>query len=308
VSAARGHFDVLARASHRADRGWTLSGGATLHDADLDVGLPMAFTDIEADLRFSGAHVEVVRLDGRAGGGDFDVTGRIDLDRGPTLGWNMREVSMSLSEGIEARASGRGEVGGTWQVLTVTGQIEVIKALYDQPIALADFLPWFRERIRPVPRVKPPATDVRLDLNIRAPDGLFVDNNVAKVEARGELRVTGPTDKPSVIGAVDVLEGEVTFRNRRFTITSGSVIFDDAERVNPRLEFSAESLIVTSDADYVVGVGRGPPKCGCASRRTTAPLQNDVLGLIPSADDDRRSVTRRGRWVSGTWSGCCPAS
>ena len=283
VSAARGRVDVVARASHRADRGWALTGGATLHDADLDVGLPVAFTDIEADLQFTGGSVDIVRLDGRAGGGEFDVTGRIDLDHGPALGWSVHEVSLSLSEGIEARASGRGEVRGTWQVLTVDGQIEIIKALYDQPIALADFLPWFRERIRPVPRVKPPATEVRLDLTIRAPDGLFVDNNVAKVEARGELRVSGVTDRPSVLGAVDVLEGEVTFRTRRFTITSGSVIFDDPQRINPRLEFSAESLIVTSDADYVVtAVVNGTADDPRVRFEADDPRlsQNDVLSLV----------------------------
>ena len=283
VLAARGPFEVTARASHRPDRGWTLSGGATLHDADLDVGLPAAFTDIEADLRFTGSSVDVVRLDGRAGGGDVEVTGRIDLDHGVALGWSMREVSLSLSDGIEARASGRGEVSGPWQVLTVGGQIEIVKALYDQPIELANFLPWFRERIRPVPRVKPPATEVRLDLTIRAPDGLFVDNNVAKVEARGEVRVTGPTDKPSLLGTVDVLEGEVTFRNRRFTITSGSVIFDDPQRINPRLEVSAESLIVTSDADYVVSaVVSGTADEPRVRFEADDPRlsQNDVLSLV----------------------------
>ena len=280
---ARGQFGVTAQITHSAAGGWTLRGQANLRSAALDLGLPVSFTDINGDFALRGPNVEVQHLGGRAGGGRFQVTGKLSLMRGPALSWSMRDVGLTFPEWLEERISGKGQVQGTWQELTVSGDVEVLNALYDERLELTGLIPWFKEQITPAPRIGAPRTTVRLDLRIHAPDGLFVDNNFAKAEMAADLHVSGTATTPSLDGTVEILSGEATVGSRVFTITGGSAVFQPGERINPVLNMTGESRISGTDADYTVRVAVSGtldnPRVEFSSDEP-ALSQNDVLSLV----------------------------
>jgi autotransporter translocation and assembly factor TamB len=281
--AARGQLAGSAIVRHHAESGWDVSGQATLRDAALDLGLPVAFTDSNGTFSFAGGTIGIEQLGGRAGGGEFSVAGSIDLNSGPNVSWTLRDVALTLPEWLEERIAGKGQVQGTWRVLTVTGDVEVLNALYDRRLELADLLPWFKEHLTPASSIAPPATVVQLDLHVHAPDGLFIDNNFAKAEMRADLRVTGTTDKLALNGTVEVLSGEVTFRNRVFRLTGGSIDFHDPYRINPALNLSAESQISTTEAEYTIIVAvSGTADAPRVELSADDPglSQNDVLSLV----------------------------
>jgi len=251
---ARGQFGVTAHVGHSAAGGWTLSGEALLRNAALDLGLPVSFTETNGEFALLGEKVLVQHLAGRAGGGEFHIAGKLHLVHGPQLSWGMRDVGLTFPDWLDERISGKGRVEGTWKVLTVSGAIDVLNALYDKKIELAGLIPWFKEQIAPAPRIAPPSTEVQLDLVIHARDGVFVDNNFAKTELSADLRVSGAATKPSLEGKVEILYGEVTVNSRVFTITGGSAVFQSAERINPVLNITAESQIFGTDAEYTVRV------------------------------------------------------
>jgi autotransporter translocation and assembly factor TamB len=280
---ARGQFGVTAHIEHSAANGWRMRGEANLRSAALDLGLPVSFTDTNGEFTLLGPNVLVQHLAGRAGGGRFQVTGEIHLMQGPALSWSVRDVGLTFPEWLEERVSGKGQVQGTWQDLTVSGDIEVLSALYDKKIELTGLIPWFKEQITPAPRTGPPATVVRLDLHIHAPDGLFVDNNLAKAELSVDLRITGTATSPLLDGTVEILSGEATINSRVFTITGGSVVFQPGERINPVLNLNAESRISGIEADYTVRVAVNgtldKPRVQFSSDEPGL-SQNDVLSLV----------------------------
>lgn len=253
-NSARGEFTVAVQIQRRPESGWELAGQGRLRDATLDLGLPVAFTDVNGDFTLARSSVRIEHVDGKAGGGQFHIDGSVSLNHGPDLTWKIQEISVSSRQGLEAELSGAGRVQGTWKAIAVTGDVEIISALYDRDIELTDFLPFFREQIQLAPRTKPPTIEVHLNLHIHAPGGLYIDNNVAKVELGADLHVDGTADKPRVTGTIDFLTGEVTFRQRTFNITGGSIDFRDHGRINPILNISAESQISTAEADYTVTV------------------------------------------------------
>ena len=112
--------------------GWELRGQATVRDVALDLGLPVAFTDTNGTFSLAGSSVHIDQLSGRAGGGEFSIGGSLDLNRGPAVSWSVHEVSLTFPEWLEERVSGKGQVDGTWKVITVGGDIEVLNALYDR--------------------------------------------------------------------------------------------------------------------------------------------------------------------------------
>jgi len=251
---ARGQFGVTAHVGHSAGGGWTLRGEAMLRNAALDLGLPVSFTDTNGEFELLGEKVLVQHLAGRAGGGEFHIAGKVHLVHGPELSWGLRDVGLTFPDWLDERISGKGHVEGTWKVLTVSGTIDVLNALYDKKIELSGLIPWFKEQIKPAPRISPPSMEVQLDLRIHARDGVFVDNNFAKTELSADLRISGVATKPSLEGTVEILYGEVTVNSRVFTITGGSAVFQSGERINPILNITAESQISGTDAEYTVRV------------------------------------------------------
>jgi len=283
VEAARGRFSIDADVSYRRTSGWALQGRAAVNEAQIDLGAALVATDVTGSFGLVGTAVTVEQLTGRFGGGEFAVAGTVDLERGPDLWWKLREVSLAVPEWLDERISGDGQVNGTWEAITVGGDVDVGYALYDEQIALVDLLPWFRKRTTPVPRATPLPMVVTLDLRIRADDNIFIDNNFARVELRGDLRVEGSATDPVLKGTVEVVDGEVFFQDRRFTVTSGSLVFQDPHRINPVLNFNADTRVRTTDAEYgidVVVTGTAHDPRVQLSADDPSLTQNDVFSLI----------------------------
>ena len=297
---ARGQFGVTAQVGHSAAGSWRLRGQANLRGAALDLGLPISFTDTNGDFVLLGPNVLVQHLAGRTGGGQFHISGKLRLMHGPALSWSVQDVGLTFPDWLEQRISGKGQVRGTWQDLTVSGDIDVLSALYDKKIELGGLIPWFKEQITPAPRIGPPRTVVRLDLRIHAPDGLFVDNNFAKAEMAADLQISGTATSPLLDGKVEILSGEATVGSRVFTLTGGSAVFRPVERINPVLNLTAESRISGIDADYTVRVAVSGtvdnPRVQFTSDEPGL-SQNDVLSLVTLGRTTREQARDTGMGV-----------
>jgi hypothetical protein len=86
-----------------------------------------------------------------------------------------------------------------------------------------------------------------LDLLLRT-RAFFVDNNVAKLELNGDVKITGTPLKPDFDGVIYVAQGSFKFQGirARFERTTGSVLF------SPGLDFPDQSpyLSIESESDY----------------------------------------------------------
>lgn len=283
IRGARGTFSITAHVGRTEAGEWKLGGAGSLGDAALDFGLPVAFTGTNAKFSLEGSRIRIDELSGEAGGGTFAASGGVDLERGPELSWKLKEISVTLDDGLEATLTGQGAVRGTWQQLKVNGDIEVVNALYDRNLELADLLPWFKEHIVPAPRIEPSVREVQLDLRIYAHDSVFVDNNFAKAEMWLNLQLVGNTEKPVLTGTIGFLSGQVTFRDRTFTLTAGTIDFEERLGMNPVLNITAESQVSTPDAEYTVtaavsGTADDPRVQFSADDPNLS--QNDVLSLV----------------------------
>ncbi|MBI4515701.1 MAG: translocation/assembly module TamB domain-containing protein [Deltaproteobacteria bacterium] len=302
VKSALGEFAVAADAQRSAAGTWQLRGSASLQDAALDVGAPLVFTNTNGRATLAGSRIRIEQLEGKAGGGGFGVSGAVDVNRGPEVSWTIDQVALTLAEGLEARLSGHGSAGGPWAALRLDGSVEIVDALYDRDLQLTDLFPWLKEQILPAPRKEAATRKVEWDLRVYAHDGLFIDNNVAKVEMWTDLHLTGSNDRPVVEGTIGVLNGEVPFRGHTFTITGGAVDFRDRFALNPNLNINAETHVATADADYTVtvavtGTAEHPRVQFSADDPNLS--QNDVLSLV-SFGKTTAQLQREGGGVSAT--------
>jgi autotransporter translocation and assembly factor TamB len=275
IESARGHYTVDV-ALVRTTGGVSVKGTLTFDRFGIDAGLPVAVTKAQGKLSLVGGTIRIDELSGRVGSGTFRVTGEVDLLHGPNLGWELKDVGAVPAPSLEVELSGQGTVNGAWDALLVAGEIRVHRMLYDRDLELTDFLPSFNRALADAPR-QAGSREVRLDLHIVAPGQLFVENNLAKLEGRADLRLTGTTSHPIIAGRVEGLDGEVLFRGRTFDLEGATVDFRPDLGLAAALNISAESLIDTPDATYTVGV------------RVTGTTQNPRVALI--SDDPSLSQT-----------------
>lgn len=293
VQSANGPFSVNVRVNRSPGGAWDLTGEARVADGVVDADLPVVFGDVDGIVVLRGAVVEVRQLTGRAGNGTFAVSGTLDLDHGPALEWQVDNIAMTAPEWLEERFSGRGSVAGNWQEIVLRGDIDVEHALYQRDVAITDLLPWLTRELAAPPAAGSPPSVVVLDLHIRAPDSLFVENNFARAELGADLRVVGTLDAPGLTGVIEVLSGDVTVNKRVFTVTGGSVDFRDPTRINPVLNLSAETQILTREGLYLVtatvsGTADNPRvQLGSDDPSLT---QNDILSLVATGRTAREAA------------------
>jgi translocation and assembly module TamB len=301
VEAARGPFSIAASLHRESGGPWRLAGTAVAHEASLDMGLPVAFTKVSTEIRFVGSKIYVDELSGRAGGGQFRFAGAVDLVNGPDLSWILENVSFSADRGLEARVAGHGRVDGHWGAVKVEGDVEVLSALYDRDLGLAELLDWLKEQLLSVPRARTQAASgVIFDLRIYSHGGVYLDNNVAKGEMWVNLLLAGDAAKPLLTGTIGILDGEVNVRGRKFLVTGGSIDFSDPRRINPTLNITAESRITTPDSDYLLSVtvtGSADKPRVVFTADDPSLSQNDVLSLV-ALGRTRAQLQRESKGVS----------
>lgn len=281
IASARGSVDAEISGSRHGARPWTYRGQARLIDGAFDLAFVVGVTDVSGFAEIDDRKVELRDLAGKLGGGDFLVNGSLSIDGGWDLGWAIRDASLGVPSWLDYRAGGTGRLVGPLAAPTFSGEIEVAQAVYDRRIEWAEFLPWFRKQTRPGPGGS--RLPLTVDLRLVADGGLFVDNNLAKSEMRGDLRLRGGPESLALSGTIDVLSGEFTFRRRRFTITSGTIQFFEDRPTNPDLRLSGETHVDTRDEEYEIQINVSGTADSPRIQFTAddpALTENDVLALV----------------------------
>jgi len=253
VASARGQVTAELGATRNGDEPWRYRGRMHVDGAALDLAFLVGVTEIRSDVLLEDRRIELRDLSGKLAGGDFRIHGTAALDGDWNLDWLIRDASFGVPSWLDYRATGHGRIVGPLAQPTLGGEVDVSQALYDRRIEWTEFLPWFRRQ-----GTQPGAAGVipiAIDLHVIADGGLFIDNNLAKVEMRTDLKLRGGGADGGPLawsGSLDVLDGEFYFRRRRFTITSGAIRFHENRSTNPDLQFSGETRVTTRDEEYEI--------------------------------------------------------
>jgi translocation and assembly module TamB len=123
----------------------------------------------------------------------------------------------------------------------------------------------------------------RLDLKLRAPGTLHVDNNLADLQARADLTIQGTTTSPAVLGHAEVDRGRIYFQGRTYVIRQGTLDFVNPQRIDPLFDIEAETRI----RSYRVTL-----RVGGTLERVTPNLSSDpplssvqILALLAGGDE-----------------------
>jgi translocation and assembly module TamB len=255
-----------------------ITGEATVHDGTLQTReRPEILRDVEARVVMSPSGLRLVEATGSLGRGRIRASGDMTLQEGQLGAYRFalvgRNVSIAPVEGLQTAwdldlelvgQGARAQLRGQGRLLqgTVSGRFSLLSVLLSKTPGKA------AETSAAIP--------LRILLNLD--DNLRVNMDVARLRGGGTLSLEGTTAEPVLLGALEAQEGRITFRNRRWTLISGSIRFVDPRRIQPILDVTAQTVISGYDVTLRLS---GRPDELLVSLSSSPPLpQDDLLVLV----------------------------
>ncbi|MCV0397455.1 MAG: translocation/assembly module TamB [Rhizobiaceae bacterium] len=261
----------------------------------VDARSGIAINDLTIDLGLSGQTATIRTLTGSlSSGGALSASGTIGID--PAAGFPA-DIKISVTEGryvdgrlVTANFDGEIEVSGPLaREPLLGGAVNLGRTVITVPERLPGSLSQIDVRHRNAPAdvrrqaeaLRPASSSgegggLNFDLQIEAPQQIFVRGRGLDAELGGSLRLTGPASSPQAVGTFTLRRGRLAILGRRLNFTDGSIGF--AGSLVPRLDFAA-----TADAGdvevmvRVIGPANDP---GFTFTSTPTLPQDEVLAQL----------------------------
>jgi translocation and assembly module TamB len=277
----RGTLDLVNAALNLPDAGMRLSGGS-------------------AHLVLQGDTLQLQRLAFQTGGnGGVTSSGTLRLDPGQGMVLDLsvgsrRALLVSRPDLVATVSSDLKITGATGSGIDVKGPITVDRAEISIGAGETASFPTLevREINRPVdPKAPPPpparrappprdssGMPIRLALVIHAPQAVFVRGRGLDAEMSGDLQVNGDPARPAVSGGLTMRRGSFSLAGRRLVFNRGVVTLDNLDRIDPRLDFVANTTVQSTTIMLAIrGTSREPE----ISVTSSPPLpQDEAFALL----------------------------
>ncbi|GAO39167.1 hypothetical protein SCH01S_28_00260 [Sphingomonas changbaiensis NBRC 104936] len=236
--------------------------------------------------RFTNDRLEIAEFSGQAGEGT--ITGRGSIGLSSASGYPI-DVRATLDHARLARSDALGATAtGTIQLTNskaagavISGDLRLPEVRYQivrQGAAEVAVLEGVRRKGAPPPSTEPDAPPAlpglfKLDLRLRADNQVFVSGMGLESEWAADLRVTGTSAAPQLVGRLDVVRGTYSFAGRRFDLDDTShVTFEGG--TNPALDIRATGEVSGTAITIVIGGRAQDPQISFSS---TPQLPQDEL-------------------------------
>jgi translocation and assembly module TamB len=209
-------------------------------------GLPLAFSHLVGSVDFSQHKALLEGVRGDLNGGPVAISGELLLEgfsfRRYDLTGTLRDVSLRIPQEISSRVSGTLQLAGDPdQDLRMTGNLEVNWARYTKNFDFETLTETFRADRgwgATVADVAPLRFDIQLHGN---GSDIRVDNDLVHMALQGDLRLTGTSDSPGLLGSVNSHDGFADFRGYRYHISQAAFTFSEADQIAPAFDITADT-------------------------------------------------------------------
>lgn len=133
-----------------------------------------------------------------------------------------------------------------------------------------------------------------LDLNIVAPNNIWIKNNVIDAEFKADIRAQRKLGILRFLGTLEVIRGSYNLLGQRFRFVSGKLSYKDLATVDPDIDFVVSTRIRTSG-----GEGEGPQ---IVELHITGTLLEPTISSSGLSKEELLRTLLAGSWAGGTLS------
>lgn len=206
-------------------------------------GLPLSLRELNGSVSFSQDALVIDEMAGKVNNGLATVTGGMQMKAlkpaRVAFELKMSDVAVKLSEALGMTLDGELALSGPPLEPLLGGNLIVSRMRYAEDLDITRSLLDFNKR-PPAPKVlTKSAVLVHFDVDVHLSRGVRVENNLARADLKGDLKVTGTSRSLGLLGSVNAVRGTAAFRGNEFQIEQGVVSFTDRQRIRPSFDFQA---------------------------------------------------------------------
>lgn len=207
--------------------------------------------DIKADGIANGDRITIDSFAASDGKGILTASGRVDFLPAQDFPFffdiSFNHFPITDIDLVSAEAEGKIEIEGNLKGALAKGRLEVVRSDLHVPDRIPRSLPnlvvVYKNAVKPIPQpeleLKEPYP-LKLDLEVKAPDGIFIDGRGLNSEWKGDFHIGGTYTSLAAQGKLELIKGEFLFSGRRFKLLDGALSFTGKEREMPYLNLAAQ--------------------------------------------------------------------
>jgi translocation and assembly module TamB len=272
-----------------------LRGTVEFHDGSLALeDIPNGLSQLQGTLEFNQDRLEVKSLSAASGGGQLAVTGYLAYQHGlyADLRVNGKGIRIRYPNGVSSLANGDFHLQGVENNLLLSGNVTIMRFSVSPDLDIAA-LAAQAGVAQPIVSPNAPSNHIRLDVHIVSSPQLNFQTTVAKLAGDVDLRLRGTLAAPTLLGTVQITEGNATLAGTRYELQRGTVSFTNPVRIEPSIDLSATARV--SDYDITLGLHGTPSKMSVTYRSDPPLPEQDVVALLAlgRTQDTQRLYTQQ---------------
>ncbi len=288
VSDLTGHILVDGRVTGAAGSP-RLAAELVVADAGLTVvALGQRIEAIGGRMEVTHTELRLSALKGKVGNGTFNLNGRMAVeDYRPgeaALQFDAAAIPIEIPGTLDMLISSRLTLSGTIEAAVVKGEISLLEGSYHKNVDLSlmtgiQSLATKRREVEAAPAAgqTPHLDRIALDIGITARHPFLVQNNLADLEIRPDMRLTGTLQDPILNGRSEIETGTVTYSKTVFDIHKGIIDFNNPYRIEPSFDLMSQAQV----RDWLVTLTiTGTPEALDFRLSSNPPLESADIGSL----------------------------
>lgn len=227
------------------------------------------------------------------GNGNIKASGFVSVDKEKNFPVNLDvslvNATLVRRSDVTAQVDGNLDVEGNAADIAVKGNLQVSPAEVTLPQRLPAEMTELNvieiheknSNQKTAQKAEPQATapmKLALNIKVRLPNRVYVRGWGLDSEWRGNLKITGTSAKPSIVGSLSSIRGKVDFLNKRFDIKRGNITFYGGSPPMPNVDIVAESQVTDITATITFSGPASDPKMALSS--TPALPSDEILSKL----------------------------
>jgi translocation and assembly module TamB len=188
------------------------------------------------------------------------------------------------------------DIRGSPKKSLIKGDVELLEGTYDKDVRLN-----LMESIGQESREKPLVTsktswpifnNMVLDCRIRSRAPFVVDNNIALLSIKPDLKIHGTVNQPLISGRAEVESGTVYFQRNEFNVKKGVVDFINPYKIEPTIDIQSDVKI--RKWTVFLNISGTPDTLRLDMTSDPSEREEDILSLLISGKTTQELIAKEG--------------
>ncbi len=264
-----------------------IDGQINLENIGMTVpGLVQKLHDLNGKIHLSSSNIKIDALKGFLDTGSFSLDGIIThenfIPKKVNLGIQAKALPLEVADTMFVLLNGDIAITGNDRTAAASGEIVLLEGVYYKDVKI-NLLQLATSRERTVapetgPLSIPYFDTVSLDIAIKNREPFFVQNNIAQLEIRPDLKIGGTLAVPIVSGRGQVSSGTITFQRKVFDVKRGIVDFINPYKTTAEIDIESETTI--RNWTITLAIKGTPDNLDLSFSSVPKESDSDILALI----------------------------